>query len=190
MLNRTQYLIKEHIGVFKLQNTYEIIDPNTQQIIGHAQEKQPLWALLLGMILGNNAVPTKIELIAQGDTAPTASITRGFTLLRSKIEVFNANNQPVGYFKSKIMTINGGFLVFDNQDQQIAEVQGSWRSWDFKFIDNQNNELGVVSKKWMGFGKELFTSADNYMVSLNDAKHSLILLMAALALDTVFAEKV
>ena len=189
MLNRTQYLVKEHIGVFKIQNAYDIVDPATQQIIGRAQEKQPVWSLLLGMILGNNAVPTQIELVAQDENVPTATIRRGFTLLRSKIEVFDRDGSPVGYFKSKIMTINGGFLVFNNQDQQIAEVQGSWRSWDFKFIDNQNNELGVVSKKWMGLGKELFTSADNYMVSLNDAKHSLILLMAALALDTVFAEK-
>lgn len=189
MLNRTQYLVKEHIGVFKIQNAYDIVDPITHQIIGRAQEKQPVWSLLLGMVLGGNAVPTQLELIAQGESVPTATIRRGFTLLRSKIEVFDGNGLPIGYFKSKIMTINGGFLVFNNQDEQIAEVQGSWRSWDFKFIDNQNNELGVVSKRWMGLGKELFTSADSYMVSLTDTKHSLILLIAALALDTVFAEK-
>ena len=189
MLTRTQYLVKEHIGLLKLQSVYDIIDPMTQQKIGQAQEKRPLWSLLLGMVVGAQAVPTKIELIAEGETTPVATISRGFTFLRSKINVIDAQGQVTGYFKSKLLTINGGFGVYDTHDQQIAEVKGSWKSWDFKFIDAQNNELGIVSKKWMGFGKELFTSADNYMVSLNDSKHSMMLLLAALALDTVFAEQ-
>jgi uncharacterized protein YxjI len=31
-----------------------------------------------------------------------------------------------------------------------------------------NNELAKVSKKWAGLGKELFTSADNYMLEISD----------------------
>lgn len=189
MLNRTQYFVKEHVGMLKIQSQYDIIDPNTSQQIGSAHEKRPIWAFVLGMVIGQHAVPTKVELTAQGEATPTATISRGFTFLRSKINVTNnLTGQSLGYFKSKLLTINGGFMVFDNNDKQIAEVKGSWKSWDFKFIDAQNGELGVVSKKWAGIGKELFTSADNYMVQLHDSKNSLMLLMAALALDTVFAE--
>jgi hypothetical protein len=60
MLTRTQYLVKEHIGLLKLQSVYDIIDPMTQQKIGQAQEKRPLWSLLLGMVVGAQAVPTKL----------------------------------------------------------------------------------------------------------------------------------
>lgn len=189
MLTLNQYVIKEHVGMFRFQNEYDVINPATNNKVGSAIEKRAGWAIALGMVIGRGAVPTRIELIPQGQTQAIGTMTRGFTFLRSKIEIVNATGQAIGYFKSKLFTVNGGFDVFDMNDQLIAQVKGSWKSWDFKIIDSQNNEIGVVSKKWEGFGKELFSSADNYMVVIHDHKHSLILLMAAIALDTVFTEE-
>jgi len=101
---------------------------------------------------------------------------------------------PLGYFKSKLFSFGGGFWVFDNADQKVAEVKGDWTGWNFKFLSTGGAELGTVTKKWAGFGKELFTSADNYMISLSDRAEgssaaSLLLLAAGLAIDVVFKEK-
>jgi uncharacterized protein YxjI len=189
MLTLNQYVIKEHVGMFRFQNEYDAINPATNAKIGSAIEKKAGWAILLSMLIGPKAVPTKIELIPEGQTQAVGTITRGFTFIRSKIDILNAAGQAIGYFKSKLLTINGGFDIFDMNDQLIANVKGNWKSWDFKIADVQGNEIGVVSKKWVGFGKELFTSADNYMLAIHDNKHSLILLMAAVALDTVFTEE-
>ena len=54
--------------------------------------------------------------------------------------------------------------------------------------------LGTVTKKWAGIGRELFTSADNYMIALSDASQAnpgvaALLLAAGLAIDIVFKEK-
>jgi len=51
-----------------------------------------------------------------------------------------------------------------------------------------------VTKKWAGIGKELFTTADNYVISLNETagrnQESVAMLLAAgLAVDTVYKEK-
>ena len=51
-----------------------------------------------------------------------------------------------------------------------------------------------MTKKWAGLGKELFTSADNYMISLSDASGSNptmagLLLAAGLAIDIIFKER-
>jgi len=51
-----------------------------------------------------------------------------------------------------------------------------------------------VTKKWAGFGKELFTSADNYVISLSDhapkeRNVAALLLAAGLAIDIVYKEK-
>ncbi len=46
--------------------------------------------------------------------------------------------------------------------------------------------------KWAGLGKELFTSADNYIISLNEEhspENAALLLAAGLAVDTVYKEK-
>ena len=86
-----------------------------------------------------------------------------------------------------------GSHMFDNQNQQVAEVKGNWKGWDFKFISKQGREIGSVTKKWAGLGKELFTSADNYIISLKDLSGAspaagALLLAAGLAIDVVYKE--
>jgi uncharacterized protein YxjI len=84
--------------------------------------------------------------------------------------------------------------VRDAQDRQVAQVKGDWKGWNFQLLDAQGNQLGVITKKWAGIGRELFTSADNYMIALNDAAdtnagNAVLLLAAGLAIDVVFKEK-
>ena len=70
-------------------------------------------------------------------------------------------------------------------------LKGDWKGWNFRFLSGET-ELGIISKKWAGLGKELFTSADNYVISLHGQPEptlNLLLLAAGLAVDTVLKEK-
>ena len=72
----------------------------------------------------------------------------------------------------------------------MALVKGDWKGWNFRFTAG-DRELGVVTKKWAGLGKEFFTSADNYMISIHGAPNpvaNILLLAAGLAIDTVLNE--
>jgi uncharacterized protein YxjI len=74
----------------------------------------------------------------------------------------------------------------------VAEVKGDWKGWNFKFLDTSGHELGSVTKKWAGIGKELFTSADNYMIALGEASQAgsaPLLLAAGIAIDVVYKER-
>ena len=82
-------------------------------------------------------------------------------------------------------------MVFE---QPVAEIKGDWKGWNFRFLTPEGNEIGKVTKKWAGLGKELFTSADNYIIALNETAAirpdaAPLLLAAGLAIDTVFKEK-
>ena len=77
---------------------------------------------------------------------------------------------------------------------EIASLKGDWKGWNFKLLDVSGKEVGTITKKWSGLGKEMFTSADNYMISLsgsakNDVGAKALLLAAGIAIDTVFKEK-
>jgi hypothetical protein len=65
-------------------------------------------------------------------------------------------------FKSKLFSIGGGFHVLDGTEQPVAEISGDWKGWNFRFVTPDGTEIGRVTKKWAGLGKELFTAADNY----------------------------
>jgi uncharacterized protein YxjI len=193
MLNRNNFFIKERVGFLKLADTYDILDPETQQAIGIAKE-EPGWTQYLRMLVNKQLLPTTLNVYETGSEVPVFSIHRPMVFFRSKVRVTGPGGVSLGYFKSKFFSIGGGFWVYDNADQQVAEVKGDWKGWSFKFLSSGGVELGTVSKKWAGLGKELFTSADNYMISLGtraegSSAASILLLAAGLAIDVVFKEK-
>lgn len=196
MLNRKQYFVREHVGLLKLADTYDILDPETQQQLGIAAEK-PGWAVhVLRLLLNKQMLPTQVHVYSGNDPENAAallfSIRRGFTLFRSRVEIVTKEGNVVGWLQSKLLSLGGAFRVFNATGTEVALVQGDWKGWNFRFLDHQKNELGTVTKKWAGLGKELFTSADNYMISLNgepDMVKAMLLLAAGLAVDTVYKER-
>jgi hypothetical protein len=72
-------------------------------------------------------------------------------------------------------------------------VKGDWRGWNFKMVDTQGRELGAITKKRAGIGRELFTTADQYAILLSDSAISntglsTLLLATGLAVDLVDKE--
>ena len=137
-------------------------------------------------------MPTTVNIYEDEQQPPVASIHRGFTVLRSKIRVKTGSGQSIGYFKSKLFSLGVAFMFMTRADRQVAEVKGDWKGWNFKFLRN-GREIGTVTKKWAGLGRELFTSADNYVISLTDlggagSEVNTLLLAAGLAIDVVFKE--
>ena len=193
LLNQTTYFIKERVAFAKLTDTYDILNPQTQETMGIAKEEPSVWAKWLRLVVNKQLLPTTLNIYEREDQPPVISIHRPATFFRSKVKVTDGNGQSLGYFKSKLFSLGGGFFVFGTRDQQVAEVKGDWKGWNFKFLGQGGREIGTVTKKWAGIGKELFTSADNYIIALNDAggdaNAAALLLAAGLAIDIVYKEK-
>ena len=193
LLNRTSYLIKERVAFMKLTDRYDIFDPETNEELGFAVEKISTFAKLLRLVVNKQLLPTTVVIQESEESDPVVKITRGMTFLRSKVSVFDENDKEVGFFRSKLFSLGGGFTVHEPGGTQIADVKGNWKGWDFKITDMQGKELGTVNKKWAGAMKEIFTSADNYLIKLDDSISTnpglaALLLAAGLAIDIVFKE--
>lgn len=194
MLNRTQYFIREHVEFMKLSGKYDILDPQSQAKIGEAREEISGFVKFLRLLIDKKLMPTKFAIYETPDAQTRRllfTIKRGVAFFRPKVQVFDASGAPLGYFQAKIFTIGGAFRVFTADGSEIALVKGDWKGWNFKFLAGET-ELGVVTKQWAGLGKELFTTADNYIISLHgasDSTMSTLLLAAGLAVDTIYKEK-
>ena len=194
MLDRQTLFVRERVGFAKLTDVFDILDPASQATIGVAKEEPPGWAKWLRLLVKKQFLPTTVNVYDGDGPAPVLSIHRSFTFLRAKIRVCEAGGGEMGYFKSKLFSLGGGFYVFDPKDQQVAEVKGDWKGWEFQFLGKDGRLLGKVSKKWAGLGKEFFTSADNYVISLADDSAAnraaaTLLLAAGLSIDIVFKER-
>lgn len=71
-------------------------------------------------------------------------------------------------------------------------LKGKWSGWDFKFSKG-DMEFAHVTKQWAGLGKELFTSADNYVLEINqnvasDDPIRMLIMAAVMCIDMVLKE--
>ena len=193
MLDRKTYVVKERVGFMKLASTYDLLDATTGAPIGIAKEEPPGVVKYLRLAMNNKWLPTIVNVYERETDPPVLSIHRGVALFRPKVHV-TAGGRQLGYFRAKVLSIGPSFRIFDMQDQEIGSVKGDWKGWNFQLLGTGGEELGRVTKKWAGLGKELFTTADTYVISLGAAAAgrrdvAQLLLAAGLAIDTVFKEK-
>jgi uncharacterized protein YxjI len=192
VLSNNLFLVKEHIGMFKASNNFDIFDPTTQQKILECREPYlGIISKLLRFTDYKRMTPFHV-VVTTPQGGKVLSVKRGISLLWSNVKVLDENDVVVGSFKQKLFTIGGKFEVLDAADQHVCMLKGKWTSWSFSFIRG-DSEFANVSKKWAGLGKEMFTTADNYMLSIqptvkSDAKVRTLILAAVLCIDMVLKE--
>lgn len=191
-LNRNVFLVKEHVGMFKAANNYDIYDPETGDVIMLCREEN-LGALTKFFRFTKYKRMTPFDVrVTTPEGQQLVRVTRGLTFLRSKVTVLNGNDEVVGGFSQKLLSIGGAFDVLDQDDQVICSLKGKWTGWNFRFIAG-DTEFAHVTKKWTGIGKEFFTSADNYILEIADAvppdnRVRLLILAAVMCIDMVLKE--
>ena len=194
-LDLKQFIVKEHVGFLKLADVFDIFDAQTQAKVALAKETPGGLIHTLRFLINKKLLPNQVTVTRDDENGPLLfRIRKPFTFLRSKVWVEDEFGKALGYFKSKIFSLGGGFFVHNEFDQPVAEVKGDWKGWNFQFLTADGKELGLVTKKWGGLAKELFTSADTYAVSIHegsgaDRNLTILLLSACLAVDIIYKER-
>ncbi len=192
ILNRNLFFVKEHVGMFKAANNYDIYSPDNQEMIMSCrEEKLGFFTKLLRFTTYKSMTPFNVE-IKTPSGEKVLTVKRGISIILSTVDVYDENDKLVGKFKQKLFSIGGKFNVLDSEENILCKLQGKWTGWDFKFVKD-NSEYGHVSKKWSGLGKEMFTSADNYMLEINDVVPKddplrILILSAVICIDMVLKE--
>lgn len=191
MLDLTTYLVREHIGMLKLHEAFDILDPATGKVVATALEEATTLKKLAKLFVNKNLLPFFV-MLRDPDGKPILSIRRGFTILRSRVQVYGTTGQVLGSFHQRLLSIGGRFDIHDAHDVKVAELKGNLIGWNFQFVGIDGKALGTVTRQWGGMGKELFTSADNYVVALEPSVDPVgmgpLLLAAALCIDMVLKE--
>ena len=192
VLSNNIYFVKEHVGMFKAANNYDIYDPSTEAVIMECREDRlGILTKILRFTDYKRMTPFDIQ-IRTPEGQQVIRVKRGIALFLSKVEVLDENDRVIGMFKQKIFSIGGAFTVFDANENPVCQLKGKWTGWDFKFLDGET-ELAHVTKKWAGVGKELFTSADNYVLQISDNVPAdnvarQLILAAVMCIDMVLKE--
>ena len=168
VLNNNLFLVKEHVGFLKAANNFDVYDMETGEMIIECREPNlGVFTKMLRFTDYKRMTPFHIELNTPSGES-VVSVKRGVSLFLSKVSVEDNFGERIGGFKQKLFSIGGAFSVLGPSDQELCTLKGKWTGWDFSFKAG-SNELARVTKKWGGLGKELFTSADNYVLQISDS---------------------
>lgn len=191
-LSRNLYFVKEHVGFFKAANNYDILDPETNQpVLLCREERLGFFTKLLRFTDYKRLTPFEV-IIRTPDGQPVLCVRRGVTFFVSNVDVLDDKGQRIGGYAQKFFALFDKFSVVGVNNQPLCTLKGNWTSWDFRFMAGEV-ELARVSKKWAGLGKELFTSADNYILSISpdvpaDNPIRGLILAAVMCIDLVLKE--
>jgi uncharacterized protein YxjI len=194
MLDRSRFMIKEQVKIIQTTDTYDIFDPDTEDQIGTAEECPGKLVALLRWVVSKQYMPTRVEIRRKKDDKLLFYLRRGWYIFRATVKIYDANDELIGWFRSKILTIGGAFQVYDKNDELFAQIKGGKRwFFDYHLKTPDGIEIGSVTKKFGGVLKELFTSSDSFLVSVaddfqEDKTAKILVLAAALAIDIVYKE--
>ena len=115
VLNRNLFFIKQHAGLFKAANNFDIYDPADQQLIMTCREAKPgFFTRMLRFSAYRRMVPFHVG-IRTASSEQVLSVKRGVSLFSSTVEVMDENHVLAGRFLQKKFTIGGRFDVTDPQ---------------------------------------------------------------------------
>lgn len=184
------FVIDEKIAAFKLSNAYRVYDKDGREM-GAIQEHKSLGKILLGIILPESMEPFELNIL-NADGKRIAQLKRGVTLFMSRVRIYNENGASIGSFKQRLTLMKPKFTLYDNLGNEVATIKGDWKAWNFDITDTTGKKIGSEDKRWNGIAKELFTTADKYVVSIDpsvtDETQRIAITTVAAAIDMILKE--
>ena len=184
------YFIDEKVGYFKFSNEYKVYD-GTATPVGRIIQRVPTWHKILRLFINKAMFPFTLEIIDNNE-AVLVTIKRGWTFWMSKITILDAEGNISGTIKQKFKLLKPRFQIMNAAGEQIAEINGDWKAWNFGITDTTGRAIGFINKKWAGVAKELFTSADKYQVSIvpeyAEDQNKVNIVATAITIDMVLKE--
>ena len=184
-------VVNQKAKVFEVTNEYAVYDQHGRQIGAVRQVGQSAARKALRVLTSLDQYLTHRLEIVDPAGAPLLRITRPGKVLKSKFQVERGDGQPIGeilqenvFGKIRFGLVSGG--------QPVGSIHAeNWRAWNFSIKDASGAEVARITKTWEGFAKAMFTTADNYVVTLHRPLEEPLLSLvvaSALSVDTALKQ--
>ena len=179
LLERDRFFVHQKAKLIELTNEYKVRDEAGIDIGVIRQEGQSKLKKLARFVSSVDQFLTHTLAMYDADGSKVLELTRPAKFMKSKVLVKDADGNDVGSIVQQNVfgKIRFGYLDADGNEVGSINAQ-NWRAWNFSIADPQGREVGRITKKWAGVGRELFTTADNYMFELEPGVTGTLRLLA------------
>ena len=192
IFQKNTFFVKEHVGYFKAATNYDIYDEQKNLLLECREPNLGFFTKILRFTKYKSMTPFEVLVTHVASGKQVLRVQKGVSWFRSVVQVYDENDTLQGIFRQRLLTIGGKFDIMDENEIVKCQVKGKWTSWEFSF-EQDGRQLAQVTKKWAGIGKEFFSTADNYVVSIDPTLPAqddvrLLIVAAALCIDKVLKE--
>lgn len=192
LLDYDLLVISQKAKLIELTNEYRIRDEHGTDVGVVRQEGQSRARKALRLLTQLDRYLGVELAVYDADGRRTVTLRRPPALFKSRIEVLDGIGGVVGRIVQQNVLGKIRFGLEDAGGTPVGEIRAeNWRAWDFAIVGQGGAEVGRVTKKWAGLGREMFTTADNYVLELRpEATGSvrLLTLAAAAGIDTALKQ--
>jgi uncharacterized protein YxjI len=171
------------------RNRYQVVGDDGQTVFIAGEVGSGLGLLLLRSFLKASR-PFTMELKTPGG-ATALRLKRPWRFWLSHMEVEDDAGHVLGSIHQRFAFFARLYDVLSPSGELLATLRGPFfKPWTFH-IEQNGQEVGLIQKRWSGFGKEMFTDADNFGVSfenVRDARLRTLVVAATFLLDFVHFE--
>lgn len=192
LLERSRMFVHQRPKLIELTNEYEILDEEGHPIGSIRQEGQSTARKVLRFVSSLDQFLTHTYAIYDADGAKVLQLTRPAKLLKSRFLVTDGGGIPVGSIVQENVVGKKRFRLLGQAGEHLGTFQAeNLISWDFQILDGAGLTVGRVTKKWKGLAAEALTTADNYLIEIDDSVSGpfrLLALASAASIDTALKQ--
>jgi uncharacterized protein YxjI len=176
---------------WETHNQYAVMDEARNEIATVVEKAGGLSAFLTRGFLRSHR-PLEIGVVGRaGDLL--FRLSRSFFFLFSHLEVIDQTERVVGSVQRRFGLLYRKYDLHDADGTVFATIRGAiWRIWTFPVMDSRGVGEALISKKWGGGMREIFTDADTFMIDFGSGHWSesqrRVIFAAAISIDFDFFE--
>jgi hypothetical protein len=145
---------------------YGIVDPQTHEQVGIAREELGSRWKFLRSFLNRTLLPAKLEVYETEDESLVFTVRWLAGWWRRRLEVYDADDSLIGYGEQPVLSGSRSLWIYDRRGLPFVEVQGALRTRDCYFLGPGGREMGTVTSRCTGAGKESEPLVSHYLVSI------------------------
>ncbi len=184
-------VVNQKAKLMELKQEYSVFDQQGTKIASVAQTNQSTARKAIRLLTSlDQFLPTRLE-ITDASNRVVLTLDRPGKVFKSTIIVSSGDGAEVGRIVQQNMMgkIRFGLVV---GEREVGAIKAeNWRAWNFRIEDETGTEVARITKTWEGMAKQMFTTADNYVVQIHkplaDPLRSLVV-AAALSVDTALKQ--
>lgn len=168
LMSIDRFFVNQKAKLFELSTEFQILDESGVQIGAIRQEGQSTARKVLRALTKFDQFLTHRLSVYNAAGEKVLELTRPGAVLKSKVQVTDGTGTQVGTIVQQNLFGKIKFGLEGAGSEPLGSINAeNWRAWNFSMQDASGREVGRITKKWAGTAKEIFTTADNYMVEID-----------------------